>query len=190
MSHIPGEMFMRSVTDLEFRAAMGRFASGVTVVTTHEGGHDRGATVSAFSSVSNSPPSVLVCLKATSDTGCAVHAVRSFVVNVLSRSQDALALRFARKGGGKFNGLDTARSREGHPVLSDSHISLECRVVEEVRSGTHIIFIAEVEGISFGVGTSPLTYHSGRFGRFLPFSVSGNGMAVTDFDSSHDRDLW
>lgn len=190
MSTMLDEPALQTVTEADFRSAMGRFSTGVTVVTSYEEGEDWGATVSAFSSVSNDPPSVLVCLNQTSETGQAVQSSGGFVVNVLSRFQQDVGLRFARKDGGKFHGLEIQRSDEGHPVIGGSHASFECQVITQIHSGTHIVFIAEVKGILLGPETTPLTYHSGRFGRFLEAS-SGDGAALTkDFSTCHQHDLW
>lgn len=185
MQHSP----VQAVTDADFRAAMGRFASGVTVITTSVGDRDYGATVSAFSSVSNDPPSVLVCLNSASETQWAVAAAGTFVVNVLAGNQDAVALRFARKGDDKFAGLGTVRSRAGLPVLTDVHVALHCRVVQAMESGTHVVFVGEVEAIDFGAGTVPLAYHASSFGRFLPAQRRG-AKEVLRFDPALEHDLW
>ncbi|WP_052337052.1 flavin reductase family protein [Nocardioides alkalitolerans] len=189
MSVVEQEAVVHPVTDAEFRSAMGRFSSGVTVITTRHEGQDLGATVSAFSSVSNNPPSVLVCLNVTSDTGRAVQENRGFVVNVLSRRQGALAMRFAGKGAGKFEGLPFDRSSAQHPVLRGTHVSLECEVSQEVLAGTHLVFIARVVAIRSGQTTAPLTYHSGAFGRFLPSLDSAARVELSDFGTDH-HDLW
>lgn len=188
MNVMAEETIVEAVTDSDFRAAMGRFSSGVTVVTARHGGNDWGATVSAFSSVSNDPPTVLVCLNTTSDTGRAVRANGSLVVNILSARQDELAGRFARKGNGPFDGLAVARTRRRHPVLRGNHVTLECDLAQEVRAGTHWVFIAQVEAIRLGGGTTPLTYHSGRFGRFTP-APSRADVVFPDFGALH-HDLW
>lgn len=189
MSAIREETVVESVTDADFRAAMGRFSSGVTVVTARQGNDDWGATVSAFSSVSNNPPTVLICLNTTSDTGRTVRATGSFVVNILSRHQEEIARRFARKGNRKFDGLDVVRTSHRHPVLRGNHVTLECQLTQEVRASTHLVFIAQVEAIRLGGRTSPLAYHAGRFGRFAPASSSRADVVFPDF-GAHHHDLW
>ncbi|WZH52333.1 MAG: flavin reductase family protein [Nocardioides alkalitolerans] len=178
------------VTDAGFRAAMGRFASGVTVVTTRVAGEDLGATVSAFSSLSNDPPSVLVCLNASSETCQGVQASGAFTVNVLARDQTDVALRLAGKGRGKLDGMLVERSpRLGHAVLSGSHATIECALTRAVPSGTHVVLLADVLSIRLGQRSRPLTYHAGAFGRFVEERGSRGRVVLPDFHS-HESDLW
>ena len=85
------------VTGVEFRSALSRWASGVTIVTSAAGGRIHGMTVSAFASVSLDPPLVLVCADRTSDTLAVIEASGVFAANVLSAGQQALSNRFATK---------------------------------------------------------------------------------------------
>ena len=90
---------------------MGRFASGVTVITTRAGGADHGTTASAVSSLSMEPPMVLVCLNQTSVTQAAVREAACFAVNILGADQGDIAFQFATKSGSeKFEGVDVARA--------------------------------------------------------------------------------
>src|SRR5512144_744755 len=93
------------VTKDEFRSAMSRFASGVTVVTArNESGRPNGITVSAFSSLSLDPPLVLVCI----DKRSSIHALlvegRHFAVNMLAEEQEVISRRFASRDGDRFSG--------------------------------------------------------------------------------------
>src|SRR4051812_11360247 len=92
-----------------FREAMAKFASGVTIVTTADSdGAWWGFTASAFSSLSLTPPLILVCLAASAESHPAFAAAAGFIVNVLGSEHEELALRFATKGADKFQG-DTFR---------------------------------------------------------------------------------
>ena len=104
-----------------FRDVIGRFTSGVTVITTAVDGVRFGTTASAFSSLSMEPPMVLICLNKTSETQAAVLKAGAFVVNILSEGQQDLAFRFARKGD-KF-GIPFARARETYAPFGET-----CRV--------------------------------------------------------------
>jgi flavin reductase (DIM6/NTAB) family NADH-FMN oxidoreductase RutF len=146
-----------------FRDVVGRFTSGVTVITTTVDGARFGTTASAFSSLSMEPPMVLVCLNRTSDTGAAVLRAGAFAVNILSEEQQDVAYRFARKGD-KFAGLEHDTGRRGVPVLRDTLAHLECEVDETVTGGTHTVFLARVT-LAAGHDGTPLTYYRGRFGR-------------------------
>ena len=146
-----------------FRAVLGRFASGVTVVTTRDAdGHDHGLTVSAFSSLSLLPPLVLVCI----DHGSSVHPVLSsashFVVNVLASGQEALSRRFSGSELNRFDGIGYTRGTTGAAVLDDVLAHLECRVARRFDEGDHTIFVGEVEAAETGSGR-PLLYYRGGY---------------------------
>jgi flavin reductase (DIM6/NTAB) family NADH-FMN oxidoreductase RutF len=148
-----------------FREVIGRFASGVTIVTTTVDGQDYGTTASAVSSLSMEPPMLLVCLNETSETGKAIREASRFVVNILGEGQGDIAYRFATKSPSKFEGVEVVRGTHGLPTIADSLAHIECRVTEAVRGGTHTVFLGEVEVASAMEG-SPLTYFRGQFGRF------------------------
>lgn len=153
------------VTSEEFRDVIGRFATGVTVVTTSDGDGQRyGTTASAVSSLSLEPPMLLICLNRESSTGRAISQTGRFVVNILAEDQDHLALRFARKNPDKFQGVSISKGHHGEPLLDGALAHLECRVTEEVLGGTHTVFLGEVDRASGRTGT-PLAYFRGQFGR-------------------------
>jgi flavin reductase (DIM6/NTAB) family NADH-FMN oxidoreductase RutF/DNA-binding GntR family transcriptional regulator len=149
-----------------FRDVIGHFASGVTVITTTEEGHDVGSTASAVTSLSMEPPMLLVCLNRSSTTGQTVDRVGKFAVNILDENQTDLAFHFASHARDKFSGVDVARGVEGLPLLDKSLAQLECVVVERATGGSHTIFLAEVISAKAGRGT-PLTYYRGSFGKFV-----------------------
>ena len=148
-----------------FRDVIGRFASGVTVITTRVGGADFGTTASAVSSLSMEPPMLLICMNRTSETGRAIHDAGRFVVNILGAEQGEIAKRFATKATDKFEGVAIERGIEDLPRVARALGHLECRVAETASGGTHTVFMAHVEGATATEG-SPLTYYRGRFGRF------------------------
>jgi flavin reductase (DIM6/NTAB) family NADH-FMN oxidoreductase RutF/DNA-binding GntR family transcriptional regulator len=153
----------RSLSSEEFRDIIGRFASGVTVITAQHEDRRHGTTASAVSSLSLDPPMLLVCLNRSSSTRQAIAAARHFAVNILAEGQADEAMRFARKGD-KFAGVKVLEGTTGEPLLEDALANLECRVVEEVTGGTHSVFLAEVEHATGRQGT-PLAYFRGKFGR-------------------------
>jgi 4-nitrophenol 2-monooxygenase / 4-nitrocatechol 4-monooxygenase, reductase component len=153
------------VRDDVFRDVIGRFASGVTVITTTaEDGDDHGTTASAVSSLSMDPPMLLVCLNRTSDTRTAILESGVFGVNILAEHQGQVAYQFARKGQDKFAGVGIRRGRTGVPLVANALAHLECEVEETVTGGTHTVFLARVKEAA-GQEGAPLTYFRGRFGR-------------------------
>jgi len=149
----------------EFRNVIGHFASGVTVITTTAEGKRHGTTASAVTSLALEPPMLLVCMNRESATGAAMATSGAFAVNILGEDHGELAIRFARKGDDKFEGVELADGRRGQPLLAGAIAHLECRVTEQVAAGTHTVFIAEVEAATAQVGAPPLAYYRGRFGR-------------------------
>jgi flavin reductase (DIM6/NTAB) family NADH-FMN oxidoreductase RutF len=146
-----------------FREVIGRFASGVTVITTAVDGVPFGTTASAVTSLSLEPPMVLVCLNKSSETQTAVLKAGSFCVNILAEGQEELAYQFAKKGD-KFANVVYDEGLNGVPVLRDTLAHLECLVDETVTGGTHTVFMGRVV-VAKGHEGTPLTYYRGRFGR-------------------------
>ena len=154
----------RRLTSDEFRDVIGHFASGVTVITTAVEGKRYGTTASAVTSLSIEPPMVLICMNETSSTGNAVVQAGTFAMNILAEGQTDMAKHFASKAPDKFEHCFVVEGPMGLPLLGDALASLECRVTEQVRGGTHIVFLAEVHTATARTG-APLAYFRGQFGR-------------------------
>ena len=129
----------------QFRAAMRRFATGVSIVTTAHEGRIHGFTVNAFASVSAEPPTVLICVNRIATAHPLISASQRFCVNVLALDQRALAERFA--GGeprSRFEGVAYRIGPSGSPILAGTVAHFDCRVTEELTASTHTIFLGEV----------------------------------------------
>ncbi|MEO0323576.1 MAG: flavin reductase family protein [Myxococcota bacterium] len=149
-----------------FKAALRRWCSGVTVVTSAGGAGPHGMTVSAFSSVSASPPLVLVCCNRTSNSYGVMVESGIFGVNVLAAGQEALSARFSdAKLVDRFAGIDwSPGARTGAPLLAGAAMQLECRTRRTHDEGTHAIFIGEVVAAD-SADVQPLLYHDGAYAR-------------------------
>ncbi|MDQ1042380.1 flavin reductase [Streptomyces sp. V4I2] len=152
------------VTSREFRDVIGRFATGVTVITTECDGTRYGSTASAVSSLTDDPPMLLICLNRNSATAAAVRDSGAFAVNVLAEDHVDLATRFASRVPDKYDGVPTETASNGSPLLVGAIAHLICRVAEQVEAGTHYVFLAHVEEATSYSG-HPLAYFRGRFGR-------------------------
>ncbi|MGH2709411.1 MAG: flavin reductase family protein, partial [Actinomycetota bacterium] len=148
-----------------FREVIGRFASGVTVITTRLDEQDFGTTASAMSSLSMDPPMLLVCLNRTSETRRAISDAGRFAVNILAGGQSEVAYAFARKSPDKFRDFPMVRGNHDIPLIPGSLATLECRVEDTATGGTHTVFMGTVSRAEARQG-EPLTYFRGRFGRF------------------------
>lgn len=128
-----------------FRAALSRFPSGVTVVTTRDwDGTPWGFTASSFCSLSADPPQVLVCLANDADCYPAFRDGETFAVNVLAAHQENIARRFASKGADKFGPGGFRQGARGVPVLDDAVAVLECEVADRLPGGDHTILVGRV----------------------------------------------
>ncbi|MDO9267568.1 MAG: flavin reductase family protein [Methylobacter sp.] len=153
----------------DFKKAMQLWASGVTVVTTHSEKFGlQGMTVTAFSSVSINPPQVLVCINESADTGAGIQESQRFAVNVLSSTQQDVSNQFA--GGSsqeqRFENTPWTSGITGAPILDNSIMSLECKVIEKIHAGTHWIIIGEVQDSICRVG-EPLLYFQGAYQQLM-----------------------
>ncbi|MBL0170155.1 MAG: flavin reductase family protein [Gemmatimonadaceae bacterium] len=146
-----------------FRAVLGRFATGVAIVTVRDDdGRDHGMTVSAFSSLSLDPPLVLVCIGADATMAPVMQRAASFAVNILSSGQEAHSRRFAGKLDDRFTDVAGARSPSGNVLLDDALGALDCRVVARHPAGDHVIVVGEVDSGSAHDGR-PLLYYRGGY---------------------------
>lgn len=146
-----------------FRSVLGRFASGVTVVTARDAeGTDHGMTASAFCSLSLEPPLVLVCIEHAASMHPVLEQATHFAVNVLSAGQEAISRRFAERLEDRFEGIGFERGLTGAALITDALAHLECRKRGRHDGGDHSIFIGEV--ISARAGDDrPLLYYRGGY---------------------------
>ena len=135
----------RPVDQSALRACLGRWPTGVAVITTRDvAGTSRGLTVNSFSSVSLDPPLVLWSLARTSQSFTAFANCQAFAVNVLAFEQAALARRFAASGGDKFTGMTVEPGDHGAPRLAGCAAWLECRTTSVHDGGDHLVLIGRV----------------------------------------------
>jgi flavin reductase (DIM6/NTAB) family NADH-FMN oxidoreductase RutF len=133
-----------SVSGGEFRAALSRWASGVTVVTATGPHGPTGMTVSSFASLSLDPPLVLACIARSSGSHDALVLAEGFGVHVLSQDQRDLSARFARPGIDKFAGLDHEVGPYGAPLLPVGLARLVCARQAVLDGGDHTILVGRV----------------------------------------------
>ena len=153
-----------SVDQLEFRRVMGHFATGVTIVTSHDGaGKIGGLTANSVASVSLEPPLVLVCVDKKSDSYPLFGASQSFAVNILANEQETLSRRFAKSGGEKFTGVGYRIGVTGSPILTDTIAFLDCQVRYTFEAGDHTIYVGEAVEIAVGPEAEPLLYFRGGY---------------------------
>lgn len=166
-----------SMTQADFRKAMGRFATGVTVITVDHDGEVHGMTANAFTSVSLDPMLVLVCVDHRAKTHAHLHARKRFGVNVLADDQRTISEYYARPLRTHENAEEEAgacfdRTAHGTPVLHGALAYLECRLHTAQDAGDHTIFIAEVEDVVVRDG-DPLLFFRANYRSIGPPEGAG-----------------
>ena len=152
-----------SVDPDEFRSVLGRFASGVAVLTARNSrGLDHGMTVSAFCSLSLVPPLVLACIDRSADMHDVLRDATHFGISILEEGQEALSRRFAELPSNRFDGVGYSRGETGAILLDDALAHLECRRIDRHDAGDHTIYIGEVERAEAMPGR-PLLYYRGGY---------------------------
>lgn len=147
----------------QLRDALGRFTTGVTVVTCCDaGGSFVGLTANSFSSLSLDPPLVLWSLRSASPALPAFEAASRFAINVLADSQVELSRRFASKSENRFAEGSWALGAHGAPVLVGCSAVFECETVSHQVAGDHRLFIGRVLACSESA-LAPLVFQSGHY---------------------------
>jgi 3-hydroxy-9,10-secoandrosta-1,3,5(10)-triene-9,17-dione monooxygenase reductase component len=146
-----------------FRDALGKFATGVALVTAAPDGEPAGLIVNSLASVSLEPPLISFCPSRSSLTWSRMRRVRHFGVNVLGREHERFARRAAPAAADRFIGVEWELGSHGAPLLTDALAALECETVAEHPAGDHWIVVAHVGELRISPGEDPLVFFDGEF---------------------------
>jgi (E)-2-((N-methylformamido)methylene)succinate hydrolase len=161
-SESPAHRF-QPVSSNEFRHACGRFATGVTIASVLDsGGTPHGLTVNSFSSVSLSPPLVLICLGHAVTMIDTFRTAEFFGLNVLAADQREVSDHFARKGHDRFTGTTWHAGTTGVPLLDGSLALIECARRHIFTAGDHDILVGEMVSVQVTEG-EPLIYYASQY---------------------------
>ncbi len=154
---------MNQATKQDLRQILGKFLTGVTVVTTLDQ-HDVpvGFTANSFTSVSLDPPLVLVCIAQSAGLAPVFRRASSFAINILSTDQEATSNSFARKDADRFAKVDWQSKVTGSPVITGCAAWLDCEMYEKIIAGDHIILIGRIKDAEKTL-KHPLGYYQGRY---------------------------
>lgn len=153
-----------AISSSAFRAALGMFATGVTIVTARKPNGDLvGLTANSFNSVSLSPALVLWSLSRSAGSFDTFSNGSHYAINILSAEQHKLARRFSEKIPNRFEGVLWDSGSGGAPLIHGAIAHFECLNRSQYAEGDHIIFVGEVERCSHTPGASPLLFHGGRY---------------------------
>jgi 3-hydroxy-9,10-secoandrosta-1,3,5(10)-triene-9,17-dione monooxygenase reductase component len=141
-----------------FRDVLGRFCTGVTVVTSWWDGAPVGMTCQSFTSVSLSPPLVLFCPAKTSRSWPRIERAGFFCVNLLADGQHELSTRMALSGEHRFDGLPWTPSSTGAPLLEGILGYVDCTIEDVHDAGDHHVVVGSVQDLGLGDAEEPLLY--------------------------------
>ena len=152
---------------------MRTLAGAVNIVTSSQGGRRYGMTATAVCSATAEPPTVLACINKLSTTHGAVMKSKVFCVNVLRAEDWALSTTFSggQSGESRFKSGKWTHLATGAPVLIDSLVSFDCRVVKKLVHGSHSIFLGQVEQILLGQKGKPLLYSDGQYAKLASLTL-------------------
>ncbi|MEM9256128.1 MAG: flavin reductase family protein [Pseudomonadota bacterium] len=148
----------------ELRNALGRFATGVTLVTTvTDSGEPWAMTANSFSSVSLDPPLILWCLQNNSDAYDVFAGPQYFAVNILADSQQAQSNQYAQKGNHLLDQGHFRDGKYGSPVIHDALVNFECELEASYPGGDHLIIVGRVREMHQRPTGEPLLFYSGGY---------------------------
>lgn len=154
---------MLDVDSALFRQLLGRFATGVTVISVvAKDGRPHGMTANSLASVSLTPPLISVCIDHRAEMHAVITKAEMFVVNILAQSQEGLSRRFADPHDDRFDGVGYHLSQDGNLLLDGAIAHIECRRETMCQAGDHTIVIGRVVGGSTSEGR-PLLYFRGGY---------------------------
>ena len=152
-----------SIDPAEYRRVLGRFATGVTIMTARApGGIQVGVTANSFNTVSLDPPLILWSLALRAPSLPVFRSQEHFAVNILAADQRDLALRFARPSDDKFAGVPVRSGIGGVPLIEGAMAHVECQVAHLYPGGDHEIIVGRVLRME-GSDLPPLIFHCGKF---------------------------
>lgn len=148
-----------------FRDALGRFATGIAVVTARaEDGQPIGMTMSSFNSVSLEPPLVLFSVDRKAHSLGAISRAKGYGINILGREQEALSTRFAKALSDKWHAVEHVAGYGEAPLLAGALAHFECRPYAQYDGGDHVIFVVEVVNFATPISDGePLVFFRGRY---------------------------
>lgn len=163
----------------QIRNALGRFPTGVTVITTQApNGKREGLTANSFSALSLDPPLVLWSISRLSPSLPGFLASGHFAINVLSAGQADMSHRFATRSEDKFAGIEVGVGVGASPLLDGVLARFECTVDRTIDGGDHVLFVGRVRRLAYGDG-EPLIFNAGRYCTALTLRT---GTAALDLD--------
>lgn len=165
MADQPAREIVVTPDDRRFRDVLGRFATGVTIITATDDGEPVGMSANAFTSLSLDPPLVLFCVTHSSTTWPRIERAGKFAINILGEHHEELSQLFALKGADRFGSTPWRNGVSGSPVLDDAIAYVDCELEALYPGGDHTIVVGKVVDLDLRDDGRPLIFYQGSYAR-------------------------
>ena len=153
---------MKKVNKDNFKKTLSAFATGITVVATKHNSILYGKTINSFSSLSLSPPLVLFSLDNQSSKLNIFKKSETITINILSKNQKLISSNFAKKNP-DWKDIEYDLLKNGNPIIKNCVSNLDCRIIEKIQKGDHLIFICKVSKVIYSEKLKPLIYYNSKY---------------------------
>ena len=153
---------MKKVNKDNFKKTLSGFATGITVVATKHNSILYGKTINSFSSLSLSPPLILFSLDNKSSKLNIFKKSETITINILSKKQQIISNNFAKKNP-DWKDIEYYSSKNGNPIIKNCVSNLDCKIIDKIKKGDHIIFICEVSQVMNNDKLKPLIYYNSKY---------------------------
>ena len=153
---------MKKVDKLNFKKTLSKFTTGITVVATNKNSKLIGKTINSFSSLSLSPPLVLFSLDIKSSKLNIFKNSKLVSINILSKQQNFVSDNFA-KNDPNWDNMEYYILKNGNPILKNCISNMDCKIINKIKMGDHIIFICQVKKILNNNKLKPLIYFNSKY---------------------------
>ena len=154
--------FMKKVNKDNFKKTLSAFATGITVVATKYNSILYGKTINSFSSLSLSPPLILFSLDNKSSKLNIFQKSEKITINILSKKQKLISNNFAKKNP-DWQNIDYDLLKNGNPIIKNCVSNLDCKIIDKIKKGDHIIFICQVSHVINNDKLKPLIYYNSKY---------------------------
>ena len=153
---------MKKVNSQNFKKALSKFSTGITVIATNKNSVLYGKTINSFSSLSLSPPLVLFSLDVKSSKLKIFKNTKFISINVLSEKQKFISDNFA-KNTPNWGNIDYKLLKSGNPIIKNCVSNLDCKILNKIKKGDHIIFICKVLKVMISDKLKPIIYFNSKY---------------------------
>ena len=153
---------MKKINKENFKNTLSKFATGITIVATQNNSILYGKTINSFSSLSLSPPLILFSLDKKSSKLNIFNGSKHVSINILSENQKFISNNFAKKNP-NWSKIEYKILKNGNPIIKNCVSNLDCKIIDKIKKGDHIIFICKVNHVLNNNKLKPLIYYNSKY---------------------------